>query len=156
MSSCPPFILLFPPLVSFSLSLFIPASGCVLHLSAQLGGSWTERMLGYVKVTRASCHPSLRFPLSSSIIEPLNQAPLHTGDVSERVCGTLRSRLHFSFGYLLFHRPAELTTLLDAKCVCVILVIISDVLYIGSSSPWGHWQERLSWNDGHNLCVSVW
>lgn len=110
---CPPVLRLssFSLLWFLSLSLFIWAGECVLHLSAELGGSWTERMLGYVKVTRASCHPSLRFPLSSSIIEPLNQAPLHTGDVSERARGTPRSRLPFSFGYLLFHRPAELTTL---------------------------------------------
>lgn len=119
-AECPPVLRLsFFSLLcfSFSLSLFILA---VLHLSAELGGSWTERMLGYVKVTRASCHPSLRFPLSSSIIEPLNQATLHTGDMSECVCVRVCARRYgqgYSFLSVIYSSTAQRSWPLYRTCV---------------------------------------
>lgn len=125
MPRCPLGILSFFPFASLSLPLSIPAGPCVLHLSAGLGRRLDREDAGRywdVKVTRAGCHPSLRFPLSSSIIDPLNQTPLHTGETfpSVRVCEMARSRLLLSVRYLLLHRPAESSALWDTRCVCYI------------------------------------
>lgn len=156
MSCCPLDILSFFPLLSRSLALSTLAGPCVLHLSAGLGRRLDREDAGRywdVKVTRAGCHPSQRFPLSSSIIEPLNQTPLHTGETFPSACVCVR---RFGQGYsslsVIYSYTAQRTwALYRTQSVCVILVIISDVvLYIGLSGPWVHSREWLWWNGGHN------